>query len=71
MFVLAFAIFITAIFGIAVSSIATQCYNSDQPGTTLKAQMPGNFNFTIVNMVCNIIMLLLGIFCMYIGATSS
>lgn len=66
----ALAIVVAAIFGIAVSSIATECYGSDKKGTELKAEKASNFNFIIVNMVCNILMLILGFVCIYLAATS-
>lgn len=67
MLIIAFATFISAIFGIAASSIATECMNKND---SYKSQNKSNYDFIIFNLVCNIIMLLLGIGCIYIGATS-
>jgi uncharacterized protein YqhQ len=66
----ALAIVVAAIFGIATSSIATECYNSDKKGTDLKGEKKDNFNFIIINLVCNIVMLLLGFGCIYLSVTS-
>ena len=68
--IMALAITIAAIFGIAVSSIATECYNSEKPGKELKKEKESNFNFIVINLVCNILMLILGMICVYIGATT-
>lgn len=70
MIVTAVAIVVAAIFGIATSAIATECYNSDKKGTELKEEKKSNFNFIVMNLVCNIVMLLLGFGCIYMGATS-
>lgn len=70
MIVTALAIVVAAIFGIATSSIATECYNSEKKGTELKEEKKDNFNFIVINLVCNIVMLLLGFGCIYLGATS-
>lgn len=66
----ALAIVVAAIFGIATSSIATECYNSEKKGTELKAEKKDNFNFIVINLVSNIVMLLLGFGCIYLAATS-
>jgi len=67
MLMIACATFISAIFGIAASSIATECFNKHE---SFKKEKESNYNFIIVNMVCNIIMLLLGGGCIYLGATA-
>jgi hypothetical protein len=64
---IACATFISAIFGIAASSIATECFNKNE---SYKTEKKSNYDFIIFNLVCNIIMLLLGAGCMYLGATS-
>lgn len=67
MIMTAVAIVVAAIFGIATSSIATECFNKNE---SYKAEKKDNFNFVVVNLVCNIVMLLLGFGCIYLGATS-
>jgi len=64
---IALATFISAIFGIAASSIATECFNKHE---SFKKEKESNYNFIIVNLVCNIIMLLVGVGCIYVGVTS-
>jgi hypothetical protein len=63
----AIAIVIAAIFGIATSSIATECFNKNE---SFKNEKKDNFNFVVVNLVCNIIMLLLGFGCIYLAIQS-
>lgn len=63
----ALAIVVAAVFGIATSSIATECFNKNE---SFKNEKKDNFNFVVVNLVCNIVMLLLGFGCIYISATS-
>lgn len=67
MLMIACATFISAIFGIAASSIATECFNKNE---SYKTEKKSNYDFIIFNLVCNIIMVLLGAGCMYLGATS-
>jgi hypothetical protein len=67
MLMIACATFISAIFGIAASSIATECFNKNE---SFKTEKKSNYDFIIFNLVCNIIMLLLGAGCIYMGATS-
>ena len=67
MLMIACATFIAAIFGIAASSIATECMNKHE---SYKAEKKSNFDFLIFNLVCNIIMLLVGAGCIYLGATA-
>ncbi len=67
MLMIACATFISAIFGIAASSIATECFNKNE---SYKAEKKSNFDFIVFNLVCNIIMLLLGAGCIYLGATA-
>lgn len=64
---IACATFISAIFGIAASSIATECMNASDK---YKEEKKSNYNFIIFNLICNIIMVLLGAGCMYLGATA-
>ena len=67
MMITAIAIVVAAIFGIATSSIATECFNKNE---SYKTEKQSNFNFVVVNLVCNIVMLLLGFGCIYMAATS-
>lgn len=67
MMVTALAIVVAAIFGIATSSIATECFNKNE---SYKNEKKDNFNFVVINLVCNIVMLLLGFGCIYMAATS-
>jgi hypothetical protein len=67
MMMTAIAIVVAAIFGIATSSIATECFNKNE---SFKNEKKDNFNFVVINLVCNIVMLLLGFGCIYMAATS-
>lgn len=67
MMITAIAIVVAAIFGIATSSIATECFNKNE---SYKTEKKDNFTFVVVNLVCNIVMLLLGFGCIYMAATS-
>lgn len=59
-----------AILSITVSSIAIESYNSDKRGTELKNEKPNNFNFIIVNLVVNILIILSGCVSLYYNITS-
>lgn len=69
MLFVALAVIISGIFGIATTSIATECFN-DEKHKAFKDSKKDNFNFVIVNLVCNIIMLLIGISCTYMAIRS-
>lgn len=64
----AVAIVFAAIFGIATTSIAIECYNSQN--AKIKEEKPSNFNFVVFNLVCNILMLILGFVCIYMASQS-
>jgi uncharacterized membrane protein len=66
MLMLACAVVISAIIGIATSSIATECFN-DEKHKKFKEEKKDNFNFVIVNLVCNILMILMGFSCTYLA----
>ncbi len=70
MSILTLAILLAAVLGVATSSIATECYNYPEPGKKLLDTKQGNYIFVIVNLVCNIFMVLLSFFCMYLSITS-
>lgn len=55
------------ILGIVGSSIATECYNQNP---TFKATKQSNFDFLIVNLVCNIMLILLSLGSVYLSFTS-
>jgi dipeptide/tripeptide permease len=46
---------IAGVFGVAVSSIATECYDKNE---TFKKDKKDNYTFIIVNLVCNILVIL-------------
>lgn len=58
---------IAGILGIATSSIATECYDKNP---AYKDSKRDNYNFVIVNLVCNIFLLLLSLYSLYIGFTT-
>lgn len=60
------AILLTAIMGIATSSIAIECYNKNPD---FKNEKQSNWVYTIVNLVSNILMILVAMVCMYLGAS--
>lgn len=55
---------VAAIFAIATSSIATECYDKNE---TFKESKKDNYNYIIVNLVSNILMLLVAIFSIYLS----
>jgi hypothetical protein len=63
----AIAIVIAAILGIATSSIASECFNKHE---SYKTEKKSNFDFVVINLVCNILMLLLGFICTYLAIQS-
>jgi hypothetical protein len=65
-FTIPIIILIFAIFSIATSSIAIECYNQ----SPLKENKTGNYNFIIINLVFSIILALLSIRNMYITYSS-
>lgn len=67
--VIAIAMLIGGVFSIATSSIATQCYNSTNPGTSLKTSSPNTFNFIVVNLVSAILVVLSAFAAIYFGVT--
>jgi hypothetical protein len=58
---------ISGIFGIATSSIATQCYDDNK---VYKDSKKDNYSFVLVNLVCNIFILLLSLYSLYLGFVS-
>lgn len=58
---------IAGVLGIATSSIATECYDKN---LAYKDSKKDNYNFVIVNLVCNILLLLLSLYSLYIGFTT-
>ena len=58
---------IAGILGIATSSIATECYDKNP---AYKDSKRDNYNFVIVNLVCNIFILLLSLYSLYLGFVS-
>lgn len=58
---------ITAILGIATAAIAVECYRLND---YLKTEKRNNWIYTIANLVCNILMVLLAFFCIYLGFTN-
>lgn len=61
------AILLTAILGIATSAIAVECYNQN---AAFKEEKKSNWIYTITNLICNILMVLVAFLCMYLGATA-
>lgn len=57
---------ITAVIGIATAAIAIECYNFNEE---FKTEKRNNWIYTIANLVCNILMVLLAFFCMYLGTS--
>lgn len=55
---------ITAILGIATAAIAVECYRLND---YLQTEKRNNWIYIISNLVCNILMVLLAFFCMYLG----
>lgn len=62
----ALSMIILAILGVAASSIAIECAN----GSNYKKDKPGNFNFIIANLICNIVMILAGFGSIYLAVQS-
>jgi hypothetical protein len=58
---------IAGILGIATSAIATECYDKNP---AYKDSKKDNYNYVIVNLVCNIFLLLLSLYSLYIGFTT-
>lgn len=58
---------ITAILGIATAAIAIECYRLNED---LIKEKRNNWIYTISNLVCNILMVLLAFFCIYLGFTN-
>ena len=67
--VAALALLIGGVFSTATSSIATECYNRPENEAFKKEKM-SNFNFVVLNLTSAIIMILVGLFCLYAGATA-
>jgi len=57
---------LTAILGIATAAISIECYRISD----LQTEKRNNWIYTISNLVCNILMVLLAFFCMYLGVTN-
>jgi len=58
---------VAGILGVATSSIATECYNTYPAYRDSKKD---NYAYIIVNLVCNIFLLLLSLYSLYLGFTS-
>jgi prolipoprotein diacylglyceryltransferase len=58
---------VTAVLGIATAAIAIECYRLNE---NLITEKRNNWIYTISNLVCNILMVLLAFFCMYLGVTN-
>lgn len=58
------SLLIAGVFGLAASSIGTECYNKND---SFKQTKINNFNFLIVNIVSAILLILLGSASMYFG----
>ena len=58
---------LTAVLGITTAAIAIECYRQNEELITEKRS---NWIYTIANLVCNILMVLLAFFCMYLGVTN-
>ena len=61
------SILLTAIMGIATSSIAVECYDKHED---FKTEKETNYTYTIVNLVSNILMIVISIICLYLGVTA-
>lgn len=61
------SVIVAAIFAIATSSIATECYDKNEK---FKADHKDNYIFVIVNLVSNILMLLVAFYSLYLSFTS-
>ena len=62
LFIAAFSMLVGGIFSIATSSIAINCYNKNEK---TKEETPSNFNFLIFNLVCAILLVLIGCISIY------
>ena len=62
-----FAFLIVSVLSIASSSIAAECYNSDEKGTDLKAKKETNFKFIIYHIVGSVILVLISFMLIFIG----
>jgi hypothetical protein len=58
---------LTAVLGIATAAIAIECYRQNDYLITEKRN---NWIYTISNLVCNILMVILAFVCMYLGVTN-
>lgn len=58
---------VAGILGVATSSIATECYDKNP---TYKESKRDNYAYIIVNLVCNIFLLLLSMYSLYLSFTS-
>jgi len=67
--VTALVILIGGIFSTATSSIAVECYNKPE-NEAFKKEKQNNFNFVILNLISAILMILVGLYCLYAGATA-
>jgi hypothetical protein len=62
LFIAAFSMLLGGIFSIATSSIAIECYNKNE---TIKKEKENNFNFLISNLVCAILLVIVGCLSIY------
>lgn len=62
LFIAAFSMLLGGIFSIATSSIAVECYNKNE---SLKKEKQTNFNFVVSNLVCAIILIIVGCISIY------
>lgn len=63
----AVVLLIGGIFGVAASSIATECFNKNE---SFKNEKKSNYDFIIVNLVCNIMLILFSFGSIYLAVTS-
>jgi len=64
LFLVAISGIITAIFAMATSSLATNCFNVNEK---YKEENKDSFNYIIVNLVSNILMILISIGSIYMS----
>jgi len=58
---------LTAVLGITTAAIAIECYRQNDYLITEKRN---NWIYTIANLVCNILMVILAFICMYLGVSN-
>jgi hypothetical protein len=61
---IALSVLVTAVLAIATSSIATECYDKNPE---LKTEKKDNYNYIIVTLVMNILMILVAFYSLYLS----